>query len=395
MKKTLALCLLAFGAFGTFSLSSCGDGTTNQTDPPPPETPTYSIGGNLTGLAGGSVVLQLNGQEDLAVNAAGAFTFNTKIQKGNTYAVTVKTQPAQPPQTCLVVSGTGTATTANITSVLVTCDLTKFPVGGIVAGLGTATGLVLQNNGADDLAVQMDGAFAFQTPIAVGGNYAVTISTQPQGRICAIASGTEAGTVGNGPVTSVVVNCTVPTSCKAIKDAMPSATDGDYTIDPDGGGSAAPLTVFCDMTTDGGGYTYYPIKSGGISTTRYDQQNSCTAVGLKMVVARTKAHMTAMWSKYGASYFATVPGVYGLAAGNYTSCVMNSKNTTCGANWRAIDGGAWWARDTTYGEPNGDYTPGCWLGGGGLYDNGQMTFNDLNCGYSTGATYLCSDNAKP
>lgn len=391
MKRKSALCLWMGSAMAVVSLTYCGDGTVT-TPPDPPPIATYSIGGNVNGLAGGAVVLQLNGQEDLSVNAAGAFVFTTKLQKGGTYAVTVKTQPTQPPQMCSVVSGTGTVSTANIDSVLVTCALSTYPIGGTVTGLGTATGLVLQNNGADDLAVTADGAFTFVTPVAAGGNYAVTVKTSPTNRLCTVTGNTGSGAVVDQPITSVAVACVTPTTCLQIKTANPNATDGNYVIDPDGAGTYPERTVFCDMTTDGGGYTVYPIASGGISTTRFDQANSCTAVGLKMFVARTKAHLNAMWTKYGSTYFATVPGVYGLGAGNYTGCAMNS-TTTCGNNWKAVGGGAWFARDTTYGEPNGDYTAGCWLGTGGK-DNSGLLFNDANCTYSTGGTYLCSDNAK-
>jgi len=44
-------------------------------------------------------------------------------------------------------------------------------------------------------------------------------------------------------------------SCKAIKTAVPSASDGLYTIDPDGSGGNAPFQTYCDMITDGGGWT--------------------------------------------------------------------------------------------------------------------------------------------
>ena len=57
-------------------------------------------------------------------------------------------------------------------------------------------------------------------------------------------------------------------SCKELKAATPTLADGTYQIDPDGPviGSVAPVTVFCDMTTDGGGWTfvgYYAASTSG------------------------------------------------------------------------------------------------------------------------------------
>jgi len=46
-----------------------------------------------------------------------------------------------------------------------------------------------------------------------------------------------------------------PPSCKDLIDANPSLSDGMYTIDVDGTGGQAPFDVYCDMTTDGGGWT--------------------------------------------------------------------------------------------------------------------------------------------
>ena len=44
-------------------------------------------------------------------------------------------------------------------------------------------------------------------------------------------------------------------SCKAILAAVPAATSKVYLIDPDGAGGVAPFKAFCDMDTDGGGWT--------------------------------------------------------------------------------------------------------------------------------------------
>lgn len=392
MNHKIALSLIAVGTISTGLFAACGPASTNGTDPTAVDMAvgSFTVGGNVTSLTGSGLVMQLNGADDLPVTAFGPFTFQTKVMTGANYAVTVKSQPMSPAQTCTVMNGSGKMGTANVTNVLVACNTNAFKVGGTIAGLSGS--VVLQNNAGDDLQLSSDGAFQFPTPVAVDATYAVTVKTHPANQICTVASGT--GTITSGDVSSVMVTCAVPTTCKAILAANQSAKDGMYTIDPDGAGPKAALMVFCDMTTDGGGYTMYPV-TGGISTSRFDQATSCDTVGLKLVIPRTKGHLTMMYNKYGAGSFQVLPGVYGLVGGgNYTGCAMNSKDATCGKNWVATDKGAWWARDTAFSEPNGDYTAGCWLSLGGPDANGNFTFNDANCNYSTGTSYICSDNAK-
>src|SRR5690606_18352162 len=51
------------------------------------------------------------------------------------------------------------------------------------------------------------------------------------------------------------LDCTIQPSCLAIKTSVPAAGDGIYTIDPDGPGPSQQIQVYCDMTSDQGGWT--------------------------------------------------------------------------------------------------------------------------------------------
>lgn len=83
-----------------------------------------------------------------------------------------------------------------------------FTVGGTVNGL-SGSGLVLQNNGGDDLSISANGTFAFAAEIANGASYAVTVKTEPAGQTCAVDNGS--GTVAGANVTNVSVTCTANT----------------------------------------------------------------------------------------------------------------------------------------------------------------------------------------
>src|SRR5690606_15116973 len=69
-------------------------------------TPSYRIGGLVSGLDGDGLVLRLNGANDLVVARSGAFAFGTVVQQGTGYAVEVVSQPAR--QTCVATAASGT-----------------------------------------------------------------------------------------------------------------------------------------------------------------------------------------------------------------------------------------------------------------------------------------------
>jgi len=166
---------------------------------------TYSVGGTVSGLAG-TLVLQNNAGDNLTVSGNGLFTFVTRIAAGSPYKVTVLIQPNG--QTCSVNAGSGTVTSA-VAGVVVTCASNGYSIGGSVSGL--AGSLVLQNNGADSLTVNANGAFAFPARVASGSAYNVSVLTQPAGQTCTL-SGASGSAVGD--VSTVAVTCAAtPPAC--------------------------------------------------------------------------------------------------------------------------------------------------------------------------------------
>ncbi|MEO1034925.1 MAG: hypothetical protein AAFX44_05105 [Pseudomonadota bacterium] len=108
---------------GTFFVAACGGGggcVQTTTPPPPPPPSQFTVGGTVSGLAGGGLELQMNGGQNLTVTASGTFTFPNSVAAGSSYSVTVSIQPSNPTQSCAVSNGTGTAN-ADITNVSVAC----------------------------------------------------------------------------------------------------------------------------------------------------------------------------------------------------------------------------------------------------------------------------------
>ncbi len=150
--------------------------------------------------------------ERLSMNKDGSFYFPTDIISGDSYDVTIFSNPSSPWQTCSIVSNNGKGIAANANIIInVDCVTRSYTIGGTVIGLAGA-GLVLQNKGGDDLSLTPKPQvkpvkFTFQTPVASGDPYGVTVFKQPSSprQLCTVAQG--GGTVANKNIINIQVTC--------------------------------------------------------------------------------------------------------------------------------------------------------------------------------------------
>lgn len=105
------------------AFSRLGEGAVSSGSGGSEPTPTYTVGGTLSGMVGTGLVLQINGGNDLTLNSNGSFTFVPVFTNGETYNVTHLSGPSAG-ETIVITNGAGTIAGANVTNVTVTAAAT-------------------------------------------------------------------------------------------------------------------------------------------------------------------------------------------------------------------------------------------------------------------------------
>ena len=169
--------------------------------------PFIPISVQVSGIAGTGLSLE-NGTDVLPVTANGTVTFANQLQSGQSYGVTIFTQPVSPRQTCAIAgSGSGVASASTPISIMIQCTTNpSFTIGGTVTGLA-GSGLVLLDNGVDLLAISANGTFTFATQLQSGDSYSVASSLQPSRpfQTCAVTNGS--GVVQDASINNIQVAC--------------------------------------------------------------------------------------------------------------------------------------------------------------------------------------------
>ena len=246
--------------FAAASLAACSGGISSVDTTMAVAAFQFKVGGSVTGLTGSNLVLQNNGGDNLAITANGTFAFATPLIRGDSYSISVSTEPSAPNQTCLATNNTGTVGSSNVSNIASICAdkpaSSNDTIGGTAVGI-VGSGLVLQNSNGDNLSVTANGAFTFAMALMPGSPFSVSVLSPPISpyQDCVIANGT--GTAGSADITNVAVSCkTNPNPAYKIGGTI-SGVSGTIVLQ-DNGRDSRPLSA------DGTFQFTIPIPSGSV-----------------------------------------------------------------------------------------------------------------------------------
>jgi serine/threonine protein kinase, bacterial len=171
--------------------------------------PTYSVGGKVTGLTQGQLVLNtgIKAAPSLTISAGAQVFAVPSVPSGTTYSFVVQAQPLG--LSCNISNGTGAVQGAAIASVAIACTANTYTLGGMVTGV-TNTGVYLL---AGSLRLPIAaGADHFEIPVRLlpGSVYVLVVDeSQATNLICEVYN--NSGTIAYANVDSVLIEC-LPTT---------------------------------------------------------------------------------------------------------------------------------------------------------------------------------------
>ncbi|MEC5399895.1 hypothetical protein [Uliginosibacterium sp. H1] len=176
-------------------------------------------------------------------------------------------------------------------------------LGGTVTGL-TGTGLMLQNNGGDNLGVAANGAFTFATRPGAGSPYNVTVLTHPTGQACSVTNGS--GTL-NADVSNVAVDCVAGSPARAwqpgtLVDNLASSVDA-MDVAFDGQGNAVAVWTQISSGSQWSVFASRYVPASGWSTPqRID--SAATSAQRPRVAADGSGNALVVWHQSNGTHMA-------------------------------------------------------------------------------------------
>ncbi|MGD9833055.1 MAG: Ig-like domain-containing protein [Piscinibacter sp.] len=188
-------------------------------------------------------------------------------------------------------------------------------IGGTASGV-VGSGLVLQLNGGNDLAVPADGSFSFGSTLPAGSAYVVSVLSQPTSpaQTCSIGAGS--GTA-NAAVTDVTVSCSTDPLVLLAAAPLDAASDVPRNVQP-----ALSFSADVDPTMLGAGPVTLTVEGGEVVSA------TVTATGPTVTIAPAAA----LWP--ATAYVVEAAGVAGRL-GEPAAPAFSSRFVTADGQWNA------------------------------------------------------------
>ncbi len=260
MKSFLLTCTIA----ALLAFTACGGGAASSITPPPP---TYTISVSVTGLTGGSLVVQDNGGNDLTVTADGTFPFTGTVKSGTAYDVEVKSGPSG--ENCTAGSNKTGMATSNVT-VAITCGAVSstFSISVAVTGLSGGA-LVLQASANDQLTFNSNTTQTFATRYSSGSTYTVTLVSEPPSQTCTPSSNISGTITANVTIT---VNCVTAVTTDTLSASVSGLSTGTLIVSDNQGDQL----LFNSDGTQNFGHSYTSGSSYTVTIASQPIGESCT-----------------------------------------------------------------------------------------------------------------------
>jgi hypothetical protein len=199
-----------------------------------------------------------------------------------------------------------------------------------------------------------------------------------------------------------LVSCKLATSCLLLHEAQPALMSGPavvYPLGPD-----TPIAVYCDMDSDGGGYTFLKVDvdsdTNDLPYTAKKAEMTCAEYGMRLLVPRSPAHLASAYgiatienlapvgggSKGAGPDYLQILGIYPETAD--TSCVGMPLTPDDCPEWIANDEEDWYVSDVVKNASEPDPDGAC-AGCSMVYTwNGDGTVKSYKTIPGTGGTSL-------
>ncbi len=307
----------------------------------------YTISGTVSGMIGSGLVLQDNGGDDRSVTANGAFAFVTALTTGTTYSVTVKTQPTNPSQTCVVSNGSGTITGSPVQNVAVSCVMNSSPVTVDPSGLFA----YVANSGPGNIdAYTINQTTGALTPVTTSpypaGTYPSQVTIDSSGKFAYVAN------IGDNTISAYTIDKT------STPGALNPVSGSPFTA------GTSPVSVVIYPYASGL-FAYVPnMGSGNVSVYTIDQTTGAltTVTGSPFTAGTSPVTVTPYANASGA--YAYVPN---MTDGTISAYIINTDGSlTPSINTPTVTAGTYPACFTIYANSSGAFAYVANIGGGNI-----------------------------